>query len=179
METRDFCSLLYGERRDRPTMLIYFMPQSDQPDTPEFQMAQANAGALIKIWEAASLPFAFIGEAWAWRGALQRPRPGDLFFAATGPSLLRDRNFRSLDEDLGVPALLLAGGTFEERIVPTVIDAYLNGRPVSVASDTLFFRSSTRPGQRERATLGALLSSYARVTDAREIVGDFRMRTIR
>jgi hypothetical protein len=169
METANLYSLLQGERRKRPTILIYFMPHGDQPDTPEFRKAQAIADALIKTWEDACFPLAFVGGGWTWSGAPRRPRPGDLFFATEAPSLLRDRNFRSLDEDLGVPELLLAGGTFEEKIVPTVVDAYLDGRPVSVASDTLFFRSRSRQRESERAILCTILSSYARLLDAAEI----------
>lgn len=96
---------------------------------------------------------------------MQRPRPGDLFFATHSPSLLRDRNFLSLDQDLGVPDLLLAGGSIEDRIVPTVVDASMSGRLVSVASDTLFFRRIAEPRGKENKIWRSLLSTYARLVD--------------
>ncbi len=165
--------------RRRPNMLIYFMPQCDQAVTPEFLRARAKAVALIRTWESARLPLAFVGQSWFSNrhkgpGGLGRPLPGDLLFVTDAPSLLRDRNFQSLDEDLGTPNLLLAGGTIEGKILPTTVDAFMSGRPVFVASETLFLQRCTNNIEYDVTRWRDVISNYARLSNNMELFRDRR-----
>ncbi len=158
-------------------MLVYFVPDNAESQARWSEEGQRNADRLVGVWEQMSRPVAFVGVTWRWDclvGAARggRPRPGDLFFATTCGSLLRDRNFQSLDGDLGAPALVLVGGSIEQTILPTAVDCALNGRPTIVASDAILPRNPEIWGDVERAVRNSVISNYANMLTTKEIINE-------
>jgi hypothetical protein len=161
----------------RPPMLVCFVPERDTGQVRWPQDVRNNAECLIRAWEEKSRPVAFVGVSWRWdfkaRGdGVGRPMPGDLFFATNSRSLLRDRNFQSLDGDLGAPALVLAGGSIEHMILPTAVDCALNNRPIFVASDAIFSHSAEIWGGVERLIRNSIISNYANMLRTKEIIDE-------
>jgi hypothetical protein len=161
----------------RPPMLVCFVPESDAGDVRWPQEIRNNAECLIRAWEEMSRPVAFVGASWRWDcmppgDGVGRPKPGDLFFSTSSRSLLRDRNFQSLDGDLGAPALVLAGGSIEHTILPTAVDCALDSRPIFVASDAIFSHSAEIWGGVERLIRNSIISNYANMLRTKDIINE-------
>lgn len=158
-------------------MLVYFLPETAASQARWLEEGRRNAERLVKAWERMLRPVAFVGETWrlgfaSGSASVGRPRPGDLYFAISSGSLLRDRNFQCLDSDLGAPALVLAGGSVEQTILPTAVDCALNTRPAFVASDAIFSRSPEMWGDIERAVQRSIISNYANVLTTKELINE-------
>ena len=86
-------------------MLVYFVPDGASTQARWLEEGRRNAERLVAAWEKLMRPVAFVGTTWRWGfsandASTGRPRPGGLFFATNSGSLLRYRNFQSLDSDL-------------------------------------------------------------------------------
>jgi hypothetical protein len=158
-------------------MLIYFIPETSENLARWLEEGHRNAERMIATWEKLMRPVAIVGTAWRWSlstsdRCLNRPRPGDLFFASNSGSLLRDRNFQCLDSDLGHPALVFVGGSIEKTILPTIVDCAMSSRPAFVAADAIFSRTPEFWGDKERSVRNDLISNYANVLTTKEIINE-------
>lgn len=120
MEAQDFYSSLASSVRDVPDTDL-FQATAQSTGTPESRGPQVTDAALVWKQHDASFRLAFVDGI------------GHRMARPNSPSLLNDRSSQSVHEDhLGTPELLLAGGTFEERMIPGAGHAYLNDRSDSV-----------------------------------------------
>lgn len=104
----------------------------------------------------------------------RRPRPGDFVFQSESPSLLRQRRFNRLFEDLGGPLLILIGDELGDAVLETAIDGFLSGHPIIVVKDAASpSLSDIETATSSRARALPLLSCFARLMTTDELLGEW------
>lgn len=163
---------------------------------------EVNGATLLEHWEKAELPVMFAEHAPALerersysmsntssarereKGAAircsdfsdpsRRPRPGDLVFQSKPASLLRQRRFNRLFEDLGGPLLILIGDELGDIVMETAIDGFLSGYPIIIVKDAApAGLQNAEATSASRAKALPLLSCFARIMTTEELLGEW------
>lgn len=144
---------------------------------------EEEGAALLRRWEKAERPVVFVRPAFAMQDAgsaldvadpQRRPRPGDCVFVAESASLLADRRFVALFEDLGGPLLILLGDSLGEIVLQTAMDGFLAGHPIIIVRDAAAtWIEDAEAAEAARAAALPLLSCFARLMSAKALIREW------
>jgi hypothetical protein len=146
---------------------------------------QGQGVQLIREWEEAKLPLAFVmspvvpyanlGNRVCEHRRIQfsRPRPGDLIFWPETPSLLRDRKFSNFYQDIGKPTIFFIGDALDEIMLATSVDGCLSACQVKLIKELCNVNENgVKPLVDLRSTALELVSRFAPLISLAEVRND-------